>query len=177
MNWARAKTILIALLLAVNLILGGIWLYRGEQVRAREARALEELCDVLESNGLIAKPEHIPDTLALTYDIERSPEEQFDAEVFEQTVKGLPVWEQPSAVQIVSDPGYWLWDEALPINGNPSFSAGYCLLQWANDREADGVLEECELGFSATLISSDVMRLKPCWRFLISGVEYYVPAT
>jgi len=72
MNWNRAKTILILLLLGVNVILGGVWFNRVEQVRSQEAYALEALCDLLLQNGLTATPKQIPGTTAFAYAAKRS---------------------------------------------------------------------------------------------------------
>ncbi|MDR0325744.1 MAG: hypothetical protein LBI19_06610 [Oscillospiraceae bacterium] len=180
MNWARAKTLLIMLLFAVNLILGGLLLYRETQMRARESRAMEDLCALLEKNGLIAGPEQIPSALALTYDVERAPEGETDLVVM-QTVQGLPVWGLTGGsglmrLSVTPVSGYWLWGEALPISGKTGLSAGHCLLKLTDTWGETGVLESCELGFVAALIAPDVMRLRPCWRFVISGVEVFFPA-
>ncbi|MDR0293025.1 MAG: hypothetical protein LBH95_02595 [Oscillospiraceae bacterium] len=180
MNWARAKTLLIALLLIVNLVLGGVWLYRELQVRTRAARAVEDLCAVLGQNGLGAKPEQIPEALALTYDVERSDERDVPSGAY--TVHELPVWGQQAgfapkgALSVTPVSGQWLWDKALPINNSLCFSAGHCLLKFTENWEDTGLLEQCALGFAASPIAPGVLRLKPCWRFVISGEEYFVPA-
>jgi hypothetical protein len=179
MNWARAKTLLIMLLLAVNLVLGGILLGREAQERERTERALEDLCALLLQNGLTARPDRIPAVLELTYDVERS----YDGKLPETNpaVRGLPVWGvAPGAGRqrlfVTPVIGLWRWDDALPIDGNFGFSAGQCLLMLTADWESTGVLELCELGFVAAPIAPDVMRLRPCWRFVISGEEYFFPA-
>ena len=178
MNWARAKTLLMLLLFAVNLILGGILLYRETQARTREFRAREDLCALLGQNGLAARPEQIPAALALTYDIERSEEE--DLSSGGQTVDGLPVWGQAAGTAqrglTVTPVSGWPWGKALPIGDKLCASAGHCLLQLTENWGRTGVLEQCDLGFTASPIAPGVMRLKPCWRFRISGEEVFFPA-
>ncbi|MDR1670067.1 MAG: hypothetical protein LBR76_08920 [Oscillospiraceae bacterium] len=174
MNWKTAKTVLLLLLLIVNLILGGLWLYREMQTRAGETQAVEELCLLLEQNGLSARPEDLVDTASLTYDAELVPGGDAKSLVFD-----LPVWETTvSSVGngrfLVSEAAESVWGEELPVDGNPSFSAGYCLLKMTVSWGLSGkTLERCELGFSAEPLSTDAVRLKPCWRFTISGEEYY----
>jgi hypothetical protein len=174
MNWARAKTLLIMLLFAVNLVLGGILLYRETQGRTQEWRALEDLCALLQQNGLTARPDQIPSTLALTFDVELSAEE--GPPEAHPAVRGLPVWGMAAGSGVTPVTGVWLWDEALPIDNRAGFSAGHCLLIWADGQDGTGTLEECELGFIATSITPDVLRLRPCWRFVISGKEVFFPA-
>ncbi|MCL2004371.1 MAG: hypothetical protein FWG72_10310 [Oscillospiraceae bacterium] len=179
MNWARAKTLLIVLLLLANLLLGGILLYREGQMRAIEARAMDDLCALLAQNGLTAEPGQIPAAVELTYDAERAPEDETPGP---HTVRGLPVWgvvaSQRAFAPVTPAPvtGSWLWDEALPINPRPGFSAGYALLQLTDGWDRAGVLQSCELGFTATPIAPGAMRLRPCWRFVISGEVFYIPA-
>jgi hypothetical protein len=175
MNWARAKTLLIILLLIVNLLLGGVLLYREGSVRALEERAMADLCALLLQNGLTAGPEQIPTILELTYDVEQAefPEPH--------TVRGLPVWGMVSG-PAQRDPtftpvtGNWHFSGALPISSRPSFSAGYALLQLTDGWGRTGALEQCELGFAAVSIAPDVIRLRPCWRFVISGEEFFILA-
>ena len=178
MNWARAKTLLIMLLFTVNLILGGILLYRETQMRTRESRAKDELCELLEKNGLAARPEQIPAALAPTYDVEKTDGE--DALSGGQTVGGLPVWGQATGSAdrglSVTPLSGWPWSKALPIGDKLCASAGHCLLQLTENWGQTGVLELCELGFTASPIAPGVMRLRPCWRFWISGEEYFFPA-
>jgi hypothetical protein len=177
MNWNRAKTLMIVLLLVVNLLLGGRMLYHEAQERAIEARAMEDLCALLARNGLTARPEQIPTVLELTYDAVRSGEELPDPEA--GTVRGLPVWGMASGQgELTVTPliGNWLWSGALPIDGRPCFSAGYALLRLTDGWGRTGILERSELGFSAALIAPDVIRLRPCWLFVISGEVYYVSA-
>ena len=171
MNWARAKTILIALMLAVNLILGGVWLYREASVSAGETRAAEALCGVLAENGLFARPEDIPKRTARAYDVEWAGD---GASAGEAVVAGLPVWgftavfgRKEPALSPVS--GAWLWDEALPVRGSVSRSAEQCLLELVSETGQTGTLEFCELGFCAGPLEPGVNRLTPCWRFVISG--------
>jgi hypothetical protein len=178
MNWGRAKTLLIVLLLLVNLILGGRLLYREVQVRTLEGRAMEDLTALLGKNGLTAEAYQIPAALELTYDVVQS-EDGRDPEL--PSVRGLPVWGMASgSAQIgllfTQVTGEWLWSGALPINNRQCFSAGYALLQLTSDWGRTGVLESAELGFAAMPIAPDVLRLRPCWRFVISGEEFYVLA-
>jgi hypothetical protein len=167
MNWAKAKTLLLLLLLSVNVILGGFLLFQEIQARSQERAAAENLRAALEQNGLTADPGRIPQTLALTYDVARAGEgEPPPGEAF---VRGLRVLTQVG--------GTWLWDEALPIDNTFCHSAGYCLLKLSVEWEGGGVLDECELVFTASPIAPDALRLKPSWRFVISGREVVVPAS
>lgn len=170
MNWERAKTLMIILLFVVNLVLGGILLSGELQERRIDRRAMEDLCFVLEKNGLIAKPEQIPRVLSMTFDAERSADESFP-QTDRPTVRGLPVWGRVT--------GAWLWDEALPIDDRLCLSAGHALLQltegWGRQGKT-GVLEQVELGLNASPVAPDVMRLHPSWRFVISGEEYFIAA-
>jgi hypothetical protein len=170
MNWERAKTLMIILLFVVNLVLGGILLSREWQGRELERRAMEDLSLVLEQNGLTVKPEQIPRGLSQTFDVEMDKDGNAP-QAGQPTVRGLPVWGQVA--------GSWLWQDALPIDGTPCFSAGHALLQLTEDwpgTEKTGVLESGELGFTASPVAPDVLRLRPNWRFVISGEEYFVPA-
>lgn len=177
MNWSVAKTLMIVLLLIVNLLLGGLLTFREVQVRTLERRAMEDLCALLAQNGLTAKPEQIPGILEFTYDVEHSPNEETEPHM----VRGLHIWGiAPGSAQreltITPVTGDWLWSAALPINGRLCYSAGYALLQLTSGWDKTGVLEEAELGFAAMPIAPDVMRLRPCWRFVISGEEYFILA-
>jgi hypothetical protein len=179
MNWARAKTLLIVLLLIVNATLGGILFFREWQTAAQDARALEELCAILENNGLTVRPEQIPPGTALTFDIEAAPGE--DEPAAGRRIRGLNVWGQVSGslrhgISIVPLTGSWDWEGALPIDNRASFSAGFCLLKLTADWEETGVLEHAELGFAASPIAPNVMRLRPYWLFVISGEEVFYPA-
>jgi hypothetical protein len=167
MNWERAKTLMIVLLLIVNLILGGILLVREWQSGELDRRAMEDLCYILEQNGLLAGPEQIPHTLTLTFDVERDVYGSYP-QPGQPAVRGLPVWGQAT--------GAWLWHQALPINDTPCLSAGHALLRLTGGWDKTGVLELAELGFTASPIAPDVLRLYPCWRFVISGEEYFVHA-
>lgn len=176
MNWKTAKTILLLLLFAVNLILGGLWLYREMQTRAGESKAGEELCALLEQNGLLARPEQLLKTVSRTYDAELIQEENGS---LKRKVRDLPVWEKTESRigeerYIISSAADFTWGEEFPVNGNYSFSAGYCLLKMTGTWGHIGkTLESCELGFSAEPLSNDAVRLRPCWRFVISGEEFY----
>ncbi|MCL1807452.1 MAG: hypothetical protein FWG31_07100 [Oscillospiraceae bacterium] len=165
MNWAKAKTLLLLLLLSVNVILGGFLLIGEMQTRTQERAATENLCAALERNGLAAKPEQLPQTSSLTYDVERAKEPVSG----EAAVRGLRV--------VTPVAGQWLWEEALPIDNKVCHSAGYCLLGFTAAWEKSGILEECELVFTAAQIAPDVLRLRPSWRFVISGEEVIVPAS
>ncbi|MDR1692214.1 MAG: hypothetical protein LBR72_02560 [Oscillospiraceae bacterium] len=173
MNWKTAKTVLLLLLLAVNLILGGLWLYRETQMRTGETRAGVELCALLEQNGLHAEPEQLPKITSMTYDAEQIPGGALKTEV-----NGLPVWEQtvsPVSSETVSPAAGQAWGTELPVDGRESLSAGACLLRLTESWSLTGqTLELCELGYSAESYATDAIRLTPCWRFTISGLAYYV---
>jgi len=164
MNWERAKTLLIILLLVVNLVLGGILLSREWHERAVERHAMEDLCSILGRNGLLAKPEQISRDLALTFDVERDIYERYP-QPGQPSVRGLYVWGRVT--------GSWLWNDALPIGDTLSISAGHALLQMTNGWGKTGVLDLAELGFYASPVAPDVLRLHPCWRFVISGEEFF----
>jgi hypothetical protein len=177
MNWAGAKTLMIVLLLVVNLLLGGLLIFREVQVQILERRALEDLCSLLAQNGLTALPEQIPAVLELTYDVEQSG----DGGEEPPAVRGLPIWGMIAGSAqrelILSQvTGDWHWSAALPINSRPSYSAGFALLQLTAGWGKTGVLEEAGLGFAASQIAPDVLRLRPAWRFVISGEEYFILA-
>jgi hypothetical protein len=170
---------MILLLLIVNILLGGLLLYREIQVRTLERRAMEDIISLLLKNGLTALPEQIPTLLELTYDVELAA----DGEALPEShlVRGLPIWGMVSGSsnrELTLSPvaGDWLWNDALPISGSLSLSAAYALIQLTSGWDKTGVLEGCALGFAASPIASDALRLRPCWRIVISGEIYYILA-
>lgn len=71
MDWARAKTILIFILVGVNVILGGILLLRRWEVSGAQARRLEAMTDVLEQLGYELPDGQLPGSGAAVLDIKR----------------------------------------------------------------------------------------------------------
>ncbi len=174
MNWKTAKTVLLLLLLSVNLILGGLWLYREMQTRAGESQAGKELCALLGQNGLFAKQEQLGGAVSLTYDAE-----QLQSGETKRELNGLPVWGQSTSEngRLTITETELRWGAELPVDGRVSYSAGYCLLKMTEEwGESGKTLETCELGYAAEALAAEAVRLKPCWRFVISGEEYYYSA-
>lgn len=60
MNWSRAKTILIALLLAVDVFLLVVYISRDNDVRKDETALRSDVCDILSAQGIDADEKIIP---------------------------------------------------------------------------------------------------------------------
>ena len=74
MDWARAKTLLICMLLAVNAVLGGIWFFRAHEDGEAARQAERELRRLLYEKGIDTGGAPLPSETALRYDIERDPD-------------------------------------------------------------------------------------------------------
>ncbi len=60
MNWSRAKTVLIAVLLAVNAFLLVTYVMRENQVRSDEVAVRSDLCKILSAQGIAVSEDTIP---------------------------------------------------------------------------------------------------------------------
>ena len=61
MDWARAKTILIICLFAVNIFLFGTYMVKENESREEKARLRSEVCKVIEQQGITVEEDSIPD--------------------------------------------------------------------------------------------------------------------
>ncbi|MBQ4544667.1 MAG: hypothetical protein II996_03750 [Oscillospiraceae bacterium] len=67
MNWSRAKTILIALLLVVNVFLLVTYIARENGVRRDELEVRRQVCDILKAQGITVPQESVPlDSVTIT---------------------------------------------------------------------------------------------------------------
>lgn len=92
MDWAKAKTILIFILIGVNAILAGILGYRYWETASAKAEELSEALAVLENAGYELVPEQLPDVSAPVLDLLRDADAERAAAEF---LFGSPAEAQP----------------------------------------------------------------------------------
>ena len=82
MDWAKAKTILIAVLIGVNATLAGVLAFRHNEAESSKIRELAEIAAVLELAGYELPPEPLPDDSAPVLDLLRDADAERAAAEF-----------------------------------------------------------------------------------------------
>ena len=180
MDWSRAKNILIAVLLAANLILGGMLFHEASMAKKERTQAVSDTRVFLEERGMQIEADIPPDAeklpvlfLRLEKGVQGTEDEQ---NTEEQAYNGVPIIVQGSNVSFeVSGKGQ---QAGRTITASEALLKLYAKLS-SEGSAAGKTVESIDLVY---LLSSGAPSYAaqdtaiPAWRICVSGETYYVDA-
>lgn len=175
MEWSKIKNIILAILLAVNLILLGMVSYQEYRSARYDAQTLESAVTLLASNGISVEAE-LPEPADLpVLQLElAAPDDQRQEEQVEAVLGGVEDVTDSGGGARLRYRGSW-GDGELSPDGRFSFTLGEESLAAEADREAQGATLLAGLGMQVTLAgrsSQDGQEILTYWQ-LWNGVPVF----